>query len=465
MKSYLLGAVYIIGITLLATVANAEIRPLEGRLETTPGSGIFLAYYDPNLDITWAADADINGFMNWFDANIWVADLILGGVSGWRLPNVDLNDDGIVENCITQIGPGFNDLVLDGANCKGDSEMAFLYWEQGITYVTPGPFNNVAPWHYWSSTESRTVSNRAWIMHFGTRADAVFNVGNHIRRRKNSREHAWPVRSGDVPMVVSLPSTGSDSADVFASILPTSRSVQVGAQAAAFATIINTSDNTAMQCSINPSTNISANFTYQATDPTTNMPIGNPNVPVDIAPLPESQTFLITFTPTAAFNPTEVEFNFDCSNSDPAPVTQGVNTLLLSASDTPVSDIIALAATAGETPGIVEIPGTTGTGAFAVATVNLGAAGVITVSADTGNVNLPLNISLCETNPATGNCLATPNTSATTTVAANATPTFSIFATGTGNVSFDPAVNRIFVRFADSTGVVRGSTSVAVRTQ
>ena len=250
-----------------------------------------------------------------------------------------------------------------------------------------------------------------------------------------------------------------------ASILPTSRSVQVGTQAAAFATLINISDNTAIQCSINPSANIPANFTYQATDPTTNMPTGNPNVPVDIAPLPELQTFLITFTPTAAFNPTEVEFNFSCNNSNPAPVIQGVNTLLLSASDTPVPDIIALAATAGETPGIVNIPGATGTGAFAVATVNLGTTGEITVSANTGDANLPLNISLCETNPATGNCLAAPSPSVTTEITANATPTFSIFATGTGSIPFDPAANRIFTRFTDDTGAVRGSTSVAVHTQ
>jgi hypothetical protein len=53
----------------------------------------------------------------------------------------------------------------------------------------------------------------------------------------------------------------------------------------------------------------------------------------------------------------------------------------------------------------------------------------------------------------------------TTTINANATPTFGIFVQGSGNVAFDPALNRIFVRFKDSGAVTRGSTSVAVRTQ
>ena len=55
----------------------------------------------------------------------------------------------------------------------------------------------------------------------------------------------------------------------------------------------------------------------------------------------------------------------------------------------------------------------------------------------------------------------------------NDTPTFGIFVTGSGNVPFDPAGKRIFVRFteiascegATNVTVTRGSTSVAVRTQ
>jgi hypothetical protein len=114
--------------------------------------------------------------------------------------------------------------------------------------------------------------------------------------------------------------------------------------------------------------------------------------------------------------------------------------------------------------GIVNILATNGTGALAVATVNVGATGTITASADTGSATLPVNISLCQTNPATGQCISAIGSSVTTTINANATPTFGIFVQGSGNVPFDPAANRIFVRFKDGGDVTRGSTSVAART-
>jgi hypothetical protein len=153
---------------------------------------------------------------------------------------------------------------------------------------------------------------------------------------------------------------------------------------------------------------------------------------------------------------------FECTNTDPAPINTGLNTLLLSASATPVPDIVALAATLSN-DGIVNISGTNGAGAFSVATVNVGASESITVSADTGSATLPVNVSLCQTNPATGQCISAIGSSVTTTINANATPTFAVFVQGSGNVPFDPAANRVFVRF-NGGGVTRGSTSVAVRT-
>jgi len=254
------------------------------------------------------------------------------------------------------------------------------------------------------------------------------------------------------------------SASLVAAVLPSSRSVQVGgAPATAFATIIATGSGTAIGCSITPLTNIPANFQYQTTNPANNQVTGTPNTPVNI-PAGGFQTFVIAFTPTGSFQPTDVALNFNCANTGSAPVVSGLNTLLLSASAGPVPDIVALGATVNRN-GIVDIPGTNGTGFFSVATVNVGATGQITASTDTGAASLPAGITLCQTNPATGVCLAIPGTSVTTQVNANATPTFAVFVEGHGTVPFDPANNRVFMRFKDGGGVTRGATSVAVRTQ
>jgi len=40
-----------------------------------------------------------------------------------------------------------------------------------------------------------------------------------------------------------------------------------------------------------------------------------------------------------------------------------------------------------------------------------------------------------------------------------------VFAVASGPMPFAPAANRIYVRFSDASGTVRGSTSVAVRTR
>jgi Protein of unknown function (DUF4038)/Putative collagen-binding domain of a collagenase len=268
---------------------------------------------------------------------------------------------------------------------------------------------------------------------------------------------------GDADWVIVLEVSITPVTSLAAAVLPSSRSVQVGTAATAFATIINAGSSTATECGISPVTSIPATFGYQTTDPATNQVTGSPNSPVDIA-AGAAQSFVISLTPTADIAPTDVQFSFDCNDSSPAPTNTGLNTLLLSASLTPVPDIVALAATPTN-DGIANIPGTNGIGVFAVATVNVGASGSITASADTGSASVPVNISLCQTNPATGQCISAIGGSVTTTIVAGATPTFGIFVQGNGNVSFDPAAKRIFVRFKDSGAVTRGSTSVAVRTQ
>ena len=261
-------------------------------------------------------------------------------------------------------------------------------------------------------------------------------------------------------------SLGSNSgpSPLVAAVLPSSRSVQVGGTpATAFATIINSGSSAVTGCAITPVTTVPASFVYQTTNPATNALSGSPNTPVSIA-AGGSQSFVIAFTPNAPFVPTNVVLGFACTGVSAAPSITGLNSLLLSASTTPVPDIVALAATAMN-DGILHITGTSGSGAFAVATVNVGAGASITATANTGAASLPLAISLCQTDPASGQCTSSVGSSVTTTINAGATPTFAIFATASGLVPFDPANNRIFVIFSDAGGTVCGSTSVAVQTQ
>lgn len=245
-------------------------------------------------------------------------------------------------------------------------------------------------------------------------------------------------------------------------MLPSSRSVEVNGLATAFVTVINAGTNPAFSCGIAPATSLPMDFSYQTTDASNNV-IGTANTGATIA-AGKAQNYIIAIQPTGAFAPSQIPFTYSCGNSNAAANLVGINTLLLSSSSTPVPDVVALAATANN-DGIVDIPGNTGTGAFAVATINLGASSAITAIADTGTVTLPVTLSICQTVPSTGACMAAPAPSVATTIAAGTTPTFAIFVQGKANVPFSPGANRIFVRFEDAGGNVRGATSVAVRTQ
>jgi probable HAF family extracellular repeat protein len=206
----------------------------------------------------------------------------------------------------------------------------------------------------------------------------------------------------------------NDSTPIVAAVLPASRSIGVGGTATAFATIINPLGTALNHCLVAPVTALPASFAYQTTDPTTNALTGTANTPVTI-PAGGSQSFVFALTANAAFPPTQVKLGFECTYTDAAAIEVGLNTLLLSASATLVPDVVALGATTSN-DGILHIPN--GSAAFAVATVNLGAGSTITATANTGAASLPLTLTLCQTNPPTGQCLAPPAASVTTAIAA-----------------------------------------------
>ncbi|MEI9987418.1 MAG: hypothetical protein WDN69_32320 [Aliidongia sp.] len=249
------------------------------------------------------------------------------------------------------------------------------------------------------------------------------------------------------------------------SILPGSRSVEVGSTATVFSTMLNGGSTALSGCTIAlpASAPVGLSMAYQTTDGTTNAPTGSPNTPVSIA-ANGSQSFVLSFTSTAAVSAPGLALVFSCSGQEPVGTIPGVNTVDLLFSSTPIPDVIALAATASGN-GILTVPqSTNGAGAFAVASANVGSAGTLTVSADTGSATLPLVANVCQTDSTTGACMAAPAASVSVSDAAGATPTFSVFVNATAPIALDAATARIFLRFQDAGGVSHGSTSVAVDT-
>ncbi len=252
---------------------------------------------------------------------------------------------------------------------------------------------------------------------------------------------------------------------VFASVLPGSRSVQLGHPATIFASLVNAGTLPLQGCRIALPVTAPAGLTlsYQTTDAGTNAPTGLPDTPATIAANDGVQSFLVTLQGPEAVSVPGMALDFGCLGIGPAAVETGVDTVDLTLSATPVADIVALAATASNN-GIAEIP-SGGTGAFAVASDNVGAGAQIIASVDTGAATLTLTPTICQSNPGTGACLGTPAGSVTVNFTAGSTPTFSIFLKAGGTIPLDPANSRVFVRFKDTAGALHGSTSVAVETQ
>ena len=247
-------------------------------------------------------------------------------------------------------------------------------------------------------------------------------------------------------------------ASLVAAVLPTSRSAQVGSAVTAFATVINTSSEIGVNCSIAPFAPLTSSYQYFSTSAATNAVDGAANQVRNIAP-GEAASFLLRFVPDASIAPQEVGLRFGCDNLGQATQVDGLNTLLLSASTAPVADVVALAATVSGDGVLRTEPG--GAGAFGVASVNLGATSQVTVTAQGTNPNVPVDATVCPTD-ASGNCLTPAASSISVNIATSATPTFSVFVQVGQLTTFDPALTRMRVTFTDASGAVRGATSVAL---
>lgn len=155
---------------------------------------------------------------------------------------------------------------------------------------------------------------------------------------------------------------------IYSAVLPNARTTTPGTAVTAFATIVNAGSVAATACAIALPGGIPASFTYQTTNPSTNTPTGTANTPANIA-AGGNQSYYFAINPSSAFSQT-IAALFTCTNTDPAPRFEGVNTFLLTSTTSAVADVVSISATqSGD--GNMSIPGPSGTGVIGTAVINL----------------------------------------------------------------------------------------------
>ena len=173
-------------LALLLLVGMGLASPAQATLVARLGGQ---AVYDTDRNITWLANANVIGRVNWQTAKDWAAGLNVGGVTGWRLPTA-LNTD--------LTGPCW------GRNCTG-SELGHLYYTVGGLTFGPGQnitssaylssfFSNMQNNTYWSGTEFPPYPPFAWLF-----ATSGGWQSTYYKDTKNY--YAWAVRDGDIPAV------------------------------------------------------------------------------------------------------------------------------------------------------------------------------------------------------------------------------------------------------------------------
>lgn len=103
-------------------------------------------------------------------------------------------------------------------------------------------------------------------------------------------------------------------------------------------------------------------------------------------------------------------------------------------------------------------------GLFPVSSANLGASGAVSIKPD--KRNLPLHLSVCETDPNNGTCLNDFAKTINIDYASGETASFAIFYHAYKPIKLNYAKSRIFVRYVDkNSGELVGVTSVVMSTE
>ena len=176
-------------ILLLALVAGLLFLRGAQAILIDRGNGLI---YDTVLNVTWLQDANLaNQTFDWQAALDWADNLAFGGFDDWRLPSMDVNGDGVVVSCSTNVDCPDNEYGhmyyqnLDGV-LFGEGKLDDEVGDGGVT------INDIRSL-YWSGTEF-SDSNFAWaFFFFGTNLAGLSDIID-----KDTELFVWAVRDGDV---------------------------------------------------------------------------------------------------------------------------------------------------------------------------------------------------------------------------------------------------------------------------
>ena len=192
-------AILFASLAVLGAAAQAQAISGQGTWESTlqardiNGDSVTDAYFDTALNMTWLADANVAGRMTWSNAVSWAASLDVYGVTGWSLPVTNIAGQG---NC--DYGQGGTEC---GYRPTPNSPMTYMYYvtlgNQGYPSASAGlanagPFLNLQPRGYWSSTATPNPTPAAWDFYFGEGALNYVRSDNDL--------YAWATHQGDVPV-------------------------------------------------------------------------------------------------------------------------------------------------------------------------------------------------------------------------------------------------------------------------
>ena len=168
-------------------------------------------FYDSTLNVTWLANMNQNGPMNWYEATAWATALDTGGFTDWRLPTIiDSGTPGCTAWTNSGGDCGYNvQTEVNGAY----SELAHLYYVTlgNLAYTDPNGNAGQPGWGLTNTAHFQDMqANGYWSRNLYQVSAWRFNISEGSQSTDSVGQQgmsAVAVRSGDIAAPVPEPAT------------------------------------------------------------------------------------------------------------------------------------------------------------------------------------------------------------------------------------------------------------------